>query len=107
MGLFLNIFAENRIGLLFYFVNKMLHKQISFRGSVQLNRKQVKRQETINPCLVIIILQAQILIPLACSIVFGLLATTLLVLLVVPALYSVFADFNLIRPSAAEMKDCS
>ena len=26
MGLFLNIFAENRIGLLFYFVNKMLHK---------------------------------------------------------------------------------
>ncbi|HHA18364.1 MAG TPA: efflux RND transporter permease subunit, partial [Methylophaga sp.] len=33
-------------------------------------------------------LQAQILIPLATSIIFGLLATTLLVLLVVPALYS-------------------
>ena len=52
-------------------------------------------------------IQAQILIPLACSIVFGLLATTVLVLLVVPALYSVFADFNLIRPHTTEIKDCS
>jgi HAE1 family hydrophobic/amphiphilic exporter-1 len=52
-------------------------------------------------------IQAQILIPLACSIVFGLLATTVLVLLVVPALYSVFADFNLIRPHPAEIKDRS
>lgn len=42
-------------------------------------------------------MQAQILIPLACSIVFGLLATTVLVLLVIPALYSVFDDFNLLR----------
>ncbi len=39
-------------------------------------------------------LQAQILIPLATSIVFGLLSATLLVLLVVPALFSVFSDFG-------------
>ncbi len=39
-------------------------------------------------------LQAQILIPLATSIVFGLLATTLAVLLVVPAIYSILADLN-------------
>ena len=40
-------------------------------------------------------LQAQILIPLATSIVFGLLASTLLVLFVVPALFSIFADLGL------------
>ncbi len=39
-------------------------------------------------------LQAQILIPLATSIIFGLLTTTLLVLLVVPALYSILDDFK-------------
>lgn len=39
-------------------------------------------------------LQAQILIPLATSIIFGLLATTILVLLVVPALYSILDDFR-------------
>ena len=39
-------------------------------------------------------LQAQILVPLATSIIFGLLATTLLVLLVVPALYSILNDFK-------------
>ncbi len=39
-------------------------------------------------------LQAQILIPLATSIIFGLLATTLLVLLVVPALFSILNDFK-------------
>ncbi len=39
-------------------------------------------------------LQAQILIPLATSIIFGLLTTTLLVLLVVPALYSILDDFR-------------
>ena len=39
-------------------------------------------------------LQAQILIPLAVSIVFGLLASTLLVLLVVPALYTILGDFG-------------
>ena len=42
-------------------------------------------------------MQAQILKPLACSIMFGLLMTTVLVLLVIPALYSVFDDFNLLR----------
>lgn len=41
-------------------------------------------------------LQAQILIPLATSIVFGLLAATVLILLVVPALFSVLADFGLV-----------
>ncbi|MCP4996025.1 MAG: efflux RND transporter permease subunit [Gammaproteobacteria bacterium] len=39
-------------------------------------------------------MQAQILIPLAASIIFGLLSTTLLVLLVVPALYSILHDFG-------------
>ena len=43
--------------------------------------------------------QAQILIPLACSIVFGLMTTTVLVLLVIPALYSVFDDLQLTRKS--------
>jgi len=42
-------------------------------------------------------MQAQILIPLACSIVFGLLMSTILVLLVVPCLYTILADFNLVR----------
>ena len=41
-------------------------------------------------------LQAQILIPLACSIVFGLLVSTLLVLVVVPSLYAILDDFNLV-----------
>lgn len=43
-------------------------------------------------------LQAQILIPLAVSIVFGLLASTVLVLLVVPALYVILGDFGLLAP---------
>jgi len=42
-------------------------------------------------------LQAQILIPLACSIVFGLMVSTVLVLVVVPSLYAILGDFNLIR----------
>ncbi len=42
-------------------------------------------------------MQAQILIPLACSIVFGLLMSTLLVLLVVPCLYAILGDFNLLN----------
>lgn len=40
-------------------------------------------------------LQAQILIPLATSIVFGLLATTLLVLFVIPSLYHILHDMKL------------
>lgn len=40
-------------------------------------------------------LQAQVLIPLAISICFGLLASTILVLLVIPALYVVLCDFGL------------
>ncbi len=39
-------------------------------------------------------LQAQILIPLAASIVFGLLATTMLVLLLVPSLFSILNDLG-------------
>ncbi len=42
-------------------------------------------------------LQAQILIPLVTSIVFGLLAATVLVLLVVPAIFTVFSDFGWVR----------
>jgi len=47
-------------------------------------------------------LQAQILIPLATSIVFGLLASTLLILFVVPALFSIFADLKM--TSAAKIR---
>jgi multidrug efflux pump subunit AcrB len=46
-------------------------------------------------------LQAQFLIPLAASIVFGLLASTALVLLIIPCLYAILGDFGL----AAEVKD--
>ena len=42
-------------------------------------------------------MQAQILIPLACSIVFGLLMSTILVLVVVPCLYAILGDFNLVK----------
>jgi multidrug efflux pump subunit AcrB len=45
-------------------------------------------------------LQAQVLTPLVTSIAFGLMATTLLVLLVVPALYSILDDFGLSEASA-------
>ncbi len=40
-------------------------------------------------------LQAQVLIPLVASLVFGLMAATVLVLVVVPALYSILHDFGL------------
>ena len=39
-------------------------------------------------------LQAQVLIPLAISIVFGMLASTVLVLLVIPSLYTILDDFG-------------
>lgn len=42
-------------------------------------------------------LQAQIIIPLAVSIAFGLMASTVLVLLVIPALYLILADFKMIH----------
>ena len=48
----------------------------------------------LTPLLMETSLQAQILIPLATSIVFGLLMATLLVLFVVPAIFSVFSDFG-------------
>ena len=45
-------------------------------------------------------LQAQVLIPLAASLAFGLLASTLLVLLVVPAFYTILEDFGLATTSS-------
>ncbi len=48
----------------------------------------------LTPLLMETSLQAQILTPLASSIVFGLLAATILVLFVVPAIFSVFSDFG-------------
>ncbi|BDQ35970.1 acriflavin resistance protein [Pseudodesulfovibrio nedwellii] len=50
-------------------------------------------------------LQAQILIPLCASLVFGLMASTVLVLLVVPSLYSILGDFGL--TSAPRQQDKS
>ena len=41
--------------------------------------------------------QAQVLVPVATSIVFGISASTVLVLIVLPAIYSVLADFSLTR----------
>ena len=40
-------------------------------------------------------LQAQILIPLVTSLIFGLFTATVLVLIVVPALYAILHDFGL------------
>lgn len=45
-------------------------------------------------------LQAQFLIPLATSIVFGLLASTVLVLIVIPVMYTILGDFGLISPNS-------
>ncbi|MDY0168023.1 MAG: efflux RND transporter permease subunit [Thermoguttaceae bacterium] len=47
-------------------------------------------------------LQAQVLIPLASSIAFGLMASTVLVLLVIPSLYLILADFGLIEKRASD-----
>jgi multidrug efflux pump subunit AcrB len=43
-------------------------------------------------------LQAQSLVPLVCSIVFGLLSSTIMVLFVVPALFSILEDFGFKEP---------
>ncbi|REL35771.1 efflux RND transporter permease subunit [Thalassotalea euphylliae] len=43
-------------------------------------------------------LQAQVLIPLATSIVFGIAMSTLLVLFVIPCLYSILEDFGVAKP---------
>ena len=45
-------------------------------------------------------LQAQILIPLALSVVFGLLASTILVLIVVPCLYTILGDLGWLKGEA-------
>ncbi|MCB9845449.1 MAG: efflux RND transporter permease subunit [Phycisphaeraceae bacterium] len=50
-------------------------------------------------------LQAQVLIPIAISIVFGLAASTVLVLLVIPCLYSVLYDLGLTSKRGAEGHD--
>ena len=47
-------------------------------------------------------LQAQILIPLTTSIVFGIAASTLLVLLVIPCLYSIIEDFGYAKASHSQ-----
>jgi HAE1 family hydrophobic/amphiphilic exporter-1 len=54
-------------------------------------------------------MQAQVLVPLATSIVFGLLTTTLLVLLVVPSLFSILHDlgFSTTAKLAAEKEDAA
>ena len=45
-------------------------------------------------------LQAQVLIPLATSIVFGIATSTLLVLFVLPCLYSILEDFGVAKPDS-------
>ncbi|WP_206604298.1 hypothetical protein, partial [Vibrio vulnificus] len=42
-------------------------------------------------------LQAQVIQPLVISIVFGILASTLLVLFMIPAAYAILADFGLVH----------
>ncbi len=42
-------------------------------------------------------LQAQILIPIAASIAFGMIASTVLVLIAIPSFYSILGDFGLVR----------
>ena len=46
--------------------------------------------------------QAQVLIPLAVSIAFGILASTVLVLIVIPCTYAILADMNLLKHPNAE-----
>ncbi|TWU56453.1 Cobalt-zinc-cadmium resistance protein CzcA [Rubripirellula tenax] len=46
-------------------------------------------------------LQAQVLIPMAVSIAFGIMTSTVLVLLVVPSIYAVLADLRLVSNVAA------
>lgn len=50
-------------------------------------------------------LQAQLLIPLVASIAFGLLSTTLLILIVVPAAYCILDDFGLVHLDDANPAD--
>jgi hydrophobic/amphiphilic exporter-1 (mainly G- bacteria), HAE1 family len=52
-------------------------------------------------------LQAQLLIPLAVSIAFGLMASTVLVLFVIPCLYVILDDFNLLRHTNANTENNS
>ncbi|WP_438463831.1 efflux RND transporter permease subunit [Marinomonas sp. PE14-40] len=49
-------------------------------------------------------LQAQFLIPLAASIIFGIASSTLLILFVVPCVYSIFEDFGFIKNTAPLQK---
>ena len=50
-------------------------------------------------------LQAQVLIPLATSIVFGLVVATTFVLFVVPALFTIFNDFGWVSVEKEQQKD--
>ncbi|PAY17177.1 acriflavin resistance protein [Rhodopirellula sp. SM50] len=49
--------------------------------------------------------QAQVLIPLAVSVCFGLLSSTVLVLIAIPAAYVVLADFGLVTQATQEPED--
>jgi len=49
------------------------------------------------PLLIETSLQAQILIPLVTSIVFGMLSSTMLILLVLPAAYGIMEDIGFIK----------
>ncbi len=50
-------------------------------------------------------LQAQVLIPLVTSLAFGLFAATLMVLLLMPALYTIFDDFGWARLPEEDAKE--
>lgn len=50
-------------------------------------------------------LQAQVLIPLAVSLVFGLASSTVLVLLILPSLYMILEDFNITAPIFDEIDE--
>ena len=52
-------------------------------------------------------IQAQFLIPMAVTITFGLAVGTILVLLLVPATYVIFADLRLLRPAGADARTLS
>jgi HAE1 family hydrophobic/amphiphilic exporter-1 len=49
-------------------------------------------------------LQAQLLIPLATSLVFGLITSTILVIIVIPAIYAILGDFEVIQAAVPVSK---
>ncbi len=51
-------------------------------------------------------LQAQLLIPLATSLVFGLITSTILVIIVIPAIYAILGDFEVIQAAVPVIFIC-